>query len=134
MAWESTEGTTNSGAVEFQDAGGTKTRLTLSLEYQPEGLVEKVSDLLHVVSRQAEHDLKKFKAFIEHEGHATGAWRKSIPETEATRFGHHFDQTGGLVDFGGESDETADGETYSAAERKARSRDQGYIPPTPGVY
>ncbi|MCU1518508.1 MAG: cyclase, partial [Pseudarthrobacter sp.] len=32
VAWESTEGATNSGAVEFQDAGGTKTRLTLSLE------------------------------------------------------------------------------------------------------
>ncbi|QDG68561.1 hypothetical protein NIBR502772_22220 [Pseudarthrobacter sp. NIBRBAC000502772] len=38
-----------------------KTELSLTLEYQPEGMVGKVGDLLHVVARQAEHDLKKFK-------------------------------------------------------------------------
>ncbi|WP_426228519.1 SRPBCC family protein [Pseudarthrobacter sp. DSP2-3-2b1] len=146
VAWTSTEGATNSGAVDFQDAGGNKTQLSLTLEYQPEGIVEKVGDLLHVVARQAEHDLKKFKEFIEHEGHATGAWRKSVPGSEsgttlgtaagASRFSHPFDQTNGLVDFEGESDETAEGENYSAAERKARHRDEGYIlpPPTSGSF
>ncbi|HJW01425.1 MAG TPA: SRPBCC family protein [Arthrobacter sp.] len=132
VAWASTEGATNSGSVEFQDAGGDKTQLSLTLEYQPEGVVEKVGDLLHVVARQAERDLKKFKEFIEHEGHATGAWRKSVPDTVAARFSHPFDQTNGLVDVEGESDETAEGENYSPAERKARHRDEGYIPPNPG--
>ncbi|WP_066289532.1 SRPBCC family protein [Arthrobacter sp. B6] len=173
VAWASTEGATNSGAVDFQDAGGNKTQLSLTLEYQPEGVVEKVGDLLHVVARQAEHDLKKFKEFIEHEGHATGAWRKSVPGTAAgsaagtaagataagsaagtaaddtaggpaagetraagsefNRFAHPFDQTNGLVDFEGESDETAEGESYSSAERKARHRDEGNIPPISGT-
>ncbi len=79
VAWASTGGVTNSGAVEFSDAGGNRTEVTLTLEYLPEGMLERVGDLLHVVGRQAEHDLKKFKEFIEHEGHATGAWRKSVP-------------------------------------------------------
>ncbi|MET4592598.1 SRPBCC family protein [Arthrobacter sp. 754] len=141
VAWASTEGPTNSGVVEFQDVDGNKTQLSLTLEYQPAGMVEKVGDLLHVVARQAEHDLKKFKEFIEHEGHATGAWRKSVPGTAtgtasgtaagATRFAHLFDQTNGLVDFEGESDETPEGENYSAAERKARQRNEGYILPPP---
>lgn len=150
VAWASTEGATNSGAVEFQDAGGNKTQLTLTLEYQPEGMVEKVGDLLHVVARQAEHDLKKFKEFIEHEGHATGAWRKSVPGTDTgatssagetggataptSRFAHPFDQTNGLVDFEGESDETAEGESYSSSERKHRhDRDDRFIPPNPNL-
>ncbi len=149
VAWASTEGATNSGAVDFQDAGGNKTQLSLTLEYQPEGMVEKVGDLLHVVARQAEHDLKQFKAFIEHEGHATGVWRKSVPGTAAgatsatgetgaataptSRVAHPFDQTNGLVDFEGESDETAEGENYSSAERRHRhNRDDRLLPPNPG--
>lgn len=142
VAWASTEGATNSGAVDFKDAGGNKTQLSLTLEYQPERIVEKVGDLLHVVARQAEHDLKKFKEFIEHEGHAAGAWRKSVPATEtgapsgtaagANRFSHPFDQTNGLVDFEGESDETAEGETRSAAERREEDPVKGTIPPLGG--
>lgn len=83
VAWAATAGATNSGAVEFSDAGNNRTELTLTLEYQPEGMVEKMGDLLHMVGRQAEHDLKQFKKFIESEGHATGAWRKTIPGATA---------------------------------------------------
>ncbi|WP_461172768.1 hypothetical protein [Arthrobacter sp. Z1-9] len=102
-----------------------------------------MGSLLHVVGRQAEHDLKKFKEFIEHEGHATGAWRAPIPRTAAgtaataeptteprpyNRFEHPFDQTGGLVDFEGESDETAEGENYSSTARKNRHNGEGIAP------
>jgi uncharacterized membrane protein len=146
VAWASTEGAANAGSIQFRDLGGNRTELALTLEYQPAGVVEKVGDLLHVVGRQAEHDLKKFKIFIEHEGHAAGAWRETIPGTAAetlterrpySRFEHPFDQTGGLVDLEGESDETAEGENYSSAERRSRQHDQGYIPPyggTPGQF
>ncbi|MBT2532748.1 SRPBCC family protein [Arthrobacter sp. ISL-48] len=80
VAWAATEGATNAGAVEFEDVGGGQTSLRLTLEYDPEGWVEKVGDKLHVVERQAEADLKKFKEFIEHEGYASGAWRGSVNE------------------------------------------------------
>ncbi|QHK20675.1 cyclase [Pseudarthrobacter psychrotolerans] len=159
VAWASTEGATNSGTVEFSDAGGNKTQLSLTLEYQPEGMVEKVGDLLHVVARQAEHDLKKFKDFIEHEGHATGAWRESVPgatgaasatTSDATtsstaesvtgdvrpadnRFAHPFDQTGGLVDLEGESDGSAEGEIHSRGERRAPKPGGGTTPPLGGT-
>jgi hypothetical protein len=79
VAWASTGGVTNSGAVEFSDTGGNRTEVALTLEYLPEGMLERVGELLHVVGRQADHDLKKFKNLIEHEGHATGAWRKLSP-------------------------------------------------------
>jgi len=145
VAWAATAGATNSGAVEFEDAGGGRTSLKLTLEYQAEGVVEKVGDLLHIVARQAEHDLKKFKEFIEHEGHATGAGPASVPggaeipaDTATTgpeynRFAHPVDQTNGLVDFEGESDETAEGENYSAAEReREQHRRDGKLPPMGG--
>jgi uncharacterized protein YndB with AHSA1/START domain len=80
VAWAATEGATNAGAVTFEDVGGGQTSVRLSLEYEPEGLVEKVGDKLNVVERQAEADLQRFKEFIESEGYATGAWRGSINE------------------------------------------------------
>ena len=78
IAWAATEGATNAGAVTFEDVGGDQTSLTLVLEYEPEGFLEKVGDTLNIVERQAEGDLERFKAFIESEGYASGAWRGSV--------------------------------------------------------
>ena len=81
VAWAATEGATNAGAVTFDDVGGDQTSVSLVLEYDPEGLVEKVGDKLNVVEKQAEKDLERFKEFIESEGYATGAWRGSVEST-----------------------------------------------------
>ena len=78
VAWAATQGATNAGSVTFEDLGGDQTSVTLFLEYEPEGLVEKAGDALNIVERQAEGDLDRFKAFIESEGYATGAWRGSV--------------------------------------------------------
>jgi ribosome-associated toxin RatA of RatAB toxin-antitoxin module len=78
VAWAATSGATNAGAVSFEDLGGDQCRVTLNLEYEPEGLVEKAGDALNIVERQAQSDLDKFKSFIESEGYATGAWRGTV--------------------------------------------------------
>lgn len=80
VAWAATEGATNAGSVTFEDLGGGQTSVQLSLEYEPEGVVEKIGDKLNVVEKQAESDLDRFKAFIEDEGYATGAWRGTVGE------------------------------------------------------
>ena len=80
VAWAATEGATNAGAVTFEDVGGGQTSVHLSLEYEPEGLLEKVGDKLNVVENQAEGDLDRFKAFIESERYASGAWRGAVNE------------------------------------------------------
>ena len=80
VSWAATEGATNAGEVTFEDIGGGQTSVHLSLEYEPEGLVEKVGDKLNVIENQAEGDLDRFKAFIEAEGYASGAWRGSVNE------------------------------------------------------
>jgi polyketide cyclase/dehydrase/lipid transport protein len=77
IAWAATEGATNAGTVTFQDLGG-RTVVHLSLEYEPEGLVEKVGDTLNVVENRAKGDLERFQAFVESEEYATGAWRGSV--------------------------------------------------------
>jgi carbon monoxide dehydrogenase subunit G len=78
VAWAATEGATNAGAVYFTNAGPSRTAVTLELEYEPEGLVEKAGDALRVIERQAESDLERFKSFIESRGTESGAWRGEV--------------------------------------------------------
>ena len=46
----------------------TATRITLRLDYDPEGMVETTGDKLGFVSRRVEGDLERFKDFIEESG------------------------------------------------------------------
>jgi hemerythrin superfamily protein/carbon monoxide dehydrogenase subunit G len=80
VAWAATEGATNAGAVYFEPVGGGRTRVTLYLDYEPEGLVEKVGDAVNVVERQATGDLERFKTFIEERGTETGGWRGEVAD------------------------------------------------------
>jgi carbon monoxide dehydrogenase subunit G len=78
VAWAATSGATNAGAVRFEPSGAGSTMVHLTLEYEPEGLVEQVGDKLGIVQRQIDNDLKRFKSLIEDQGYASGAWRGSI--------------------------------------------------------
>jgi uncharacterized protein YndB with AHSA1/START domain len=80
VAWAATEGATNAGAVFFHSLGPERTSVRLSLEYEPEGLVEKAGDKLSIVEKQAESDLERFKTFIEKRGYESGGWRGSVNE------------------------------------------------------
>jgi len=75
VAWAATTGATNAGAVFFDEVGADRTRVRLTLEFEPEGLVERIGDVLDIVDRQAVADLDRFKEFIEGQGSAAGGWR-----------------------------------------------------------
>ena len=52
IAWAATAGATNAGAVRFDPAGPSSTVVHLTLEYEPEGVIEQVGDKLGIVERQ----------------------------------------------------------------------------------
>jgi len=78
VAWRSTSGAKNDGRVSFESLGANRTRVTLELEVEPEGAVEKAGDALGFVERQVEGDLRRFKEFIESRGTPTGGWRGEV--------------------------------------------------------
>jgi uncharacterized protein YndB with AHSA1/START domain len=80
VAWAAVGGATNAGAVTFTPMGQSSTLVRLSLDFEPEGLVEKAGDALNLVGRQAESDLEKFKTWFEARGLETGGWRGSVNE------------------------------------------------------
>ena len=81
VSWRSTDGTKNDGTVAFASIGTDRTQVTLRLDFEPEGAVEKAGDMLRLVEAQAAVDLEKFKEFIEHREAETGAWRGSVQPT-----------------------------------------------------
>ena len=78
VAWRSTTGAKNNGAIRFEKVREDVTRVMLELDYEPEGLVENVDSHLGIVSSRVEGDLKRFKSFIEKRGTETGAWRGEV--------------------------------------------------------
>ncbi len=81
IVWRSNSGSRNHGTVWFDRASDRQTRVTLEVEYEPEGMVENVGDALGVVRRRVLGDLERFKDFIEQRGVETGAWRGRVPQT-----------------------------------------------------
>ena len=78
IAWRSVDGAGNGGIVTFEPVGAEATRVSLQMQFEPEGVAETVGDKLGFVSKQAEGDLKRFKSFIEERGNETGAWRGEV--------------------------------------------------------
>jgi uncharacterized membrane protein len=80
VAWTSTTGAKNAGVVTFHHLDENLTRVTLQLDYEPEGVVENVGSALGFVDRRVQGDLERFKKFIESRGQETGAWRGEIEQ------------------------------------------------------
>lgn len=82
IAWRSTEGAENSGAVLFQPVNQKRTQITLRLDVDPKGIVENIGDAIGAVDRRTRGDLERFKDYIEGRGRAMGAWRGEIHGSE----------------------------------------------------
>ena len=81
IAWQSIDGTPNSGKVNFEPLNPQTTRITLTIQYEPEGILEKAGDVLGIPSGRVESDLKRFRDFIEEKGGETNGWRGTIGTT-----------------------------------------------------
>ena len=78
ISWRSISGPGNGGTVTFQQIDPQRTRVTLRMEYDPKGFVENTANMLGVIDRRIEGDMKRFRDFIEERGQETGAWRGDV--------------------------------------------------------
>lgn len=84
IAWNSTSGADNAGAVNFHRLDDEKTRITLTMDVDPEGVLENVGNAIGVPERQVEGDLERFKRFIEGRAVPTGAWRGTVEQDDVS--------------------------------------------------
>lgn len=82
IAWVSKDKPRHAGKVTFESLGRDLCRVTVELEWEPEGLVERTGAAAHVDEQQVSADLLRFKEFIESRGIETGAWRSAVDRGE----------------------------------------------------
>jgi uncharacterized membrane protein len=85
IAWRSLTGAEHGGAVLFQALPEGKTRVTMRMQYNPEGVTENVGDALGFVGRRVQGDLERFRDLIEERGRASGGWRGEIHGSQVRR-------------------------------------------------
>jgi uncharacterized membrane protein len=78
IAWTSTDGRENAGAVDFHPLGADRCQILVSMDADPRGAIEKVADVSGMARRQVRGDLERFKEMIEARGAESGAWRGSV--------------------------------------------------------
>ncbi|MGW0521990.1 SRPBCC family protein [Crossiella sp. NPDC003009] len=77
ISWTVVSGPKHRGTVSFTPQG-TETKVSLRIEFEPEGAAEKIGDTLGLVQTRVRGDLGRFKEFIERRGHETGGWRGQV--------------------------------------------------------
>ena len=83
VSWTNVDGAMNRGTVTFDRVAPGATKVTLALDFEPEGVVENVGDKLGIVAGKARGDLERFREFITARGMETGAWRGEVRDGEA---------------------------------------------------
>jgi len=79
VAWTSTNGEVDhAGVVTFHKLSDLTSRVTVQLDWEPEGVLETVGSVVGVDSHAVKQELKHFKEFIEAQGLETGAWRGDV--------------------------------------------------------
>jgi uncharacterized membrane protein len=80
IAWKATTGKGNAGIVTFHRLEDQRCKLMLQLDWQSEGMLEKLGSLLGQDERKVKGDLERFKELIENRGNETGAWRGEVEQ------------------------------------------------------
>jgi len=83
ISWRSTGGLHNGGAVTFEPAdSGSRTVVHVEMEYEPEGITEKIGSALSVDEGVVKADLGRFKDLVEKRQTPTGEWEGRVQSGE----------------------------------------------------
>jgi uncharacterized membrane protein len=84
IAWRTVDGTHQAGVVTFHRLDDRLTRVTLQMDHEPEGVVEKVGEAVGAIESRVKGDMEKFKQFIESRGREEGGWRGDVGRSPQT--------------------------------------------------
>ena len=85
IEWNSTEGLAHTGVVTFHKLSDRLTRIEISLDVEPHGMLEKMGRGMRFTKRAVRADLHRFKALIELDEESEGGWRGTIEDGKVKR-------------------------------------------------
>jgi uncharacterized membrane protein len=78
VAWKATGGKENAGVVTFHRLAEDRSKVTVQMDYDPEGVVESLGSAVGADERRVKGDLERFKDLVESRGRESGAWRGEV--------------------------------------------------------
>ncbi|HSN06004.1 MAG TPA: SRPBCC family protein [Candidatus Angelobacter sp.] len=87
IAWQSVSGPRQAGSVRFAPLDPDRTRVTLTMDFEPQGFTENVGEGVGAVGSSVADSLERFKEYIEDRGYAEGGWRGHIADGEPVQNG-----------------------------------------------
>src|SRR5204863_47397 len=125
IAWKSVSGTQHSGVISFHRLDKNLTRVLVTLDFVPTGLIEKMASGMRFVKRAVQADLARFKAYVEF-GDVKGLEYKSTPaEMEQNQDGDEDEESGDKQEAqgrGGDDNSESDDDRNRDAEREDRAK------------
>jgi uncharacterized membrane protein len=85
IEWNTTEGLGHTGVVTFHKLSDRLTRIEISLDIEPHGMLEKMGRGMRFTKRAVRADLHRFKALIELDEESEGGWRGTIEDGKVKR-------------------------------------------------
>lgn len=86
VAWKSLEGEVDhAGVVTFHRLDANRTLVTVQMEWEPHGALQKAGSMLSYDKFQVRRDIERFKQYIESRGVETGSWRGDVPSPDQRR-------------------------------------------------
>ena len=119
IAWKTTSGMSHKGVVSFHKLDNNLTRVMVTMEFEPNGMMEKMASGLRFVKRAVQADLARYKAYVEMED-AKGIEYRPVREDD-----ERDDQDGSGDSRRGRSDSGGDDAEREKDRRERQSRREG---------
>jgi uncharacterized membrane protein len=85
IEWDVSQGLAHIGVVTFHELSQRLTRIEVTLDVEPDSLVEKAARGMRFIKRAARGDLHRFKAYVELNEEAEDGWRGTIEHGDVKR-------------------------------------------------
>jgi uncharacterized membrane protein len=85
VEWDVSEGFSHTGVVTFHELSDRLTRIELTMDVEPDNLIDKASRGMRFVKRAVRGDLHRFKAYVELNEEAENGWRGTIEDGKVKR-------------------------------------------------
>lgn len=115
IVWKTTQGTSHTGIISFHRLDSRLTRVMVTLDFHPSGMLEKMASGLRFVKRAVQADLARFKAYAE------------LGEAEDVEYTHEATTEAGSEgdeDEGAQARSNGRGENGEAEERSREELDK----------
>jgi uncharacterized membrane protein len=123
IVWKTTSGMSHKGVVSFHRLSDNLTRVMVDMEFEPNGIMEKMASGLRFVKRAVQADLARYKAYVEMED-AKGIEYRAVRDDDDDKQEKQGKQDNGSNGSGGSDDGKDDAERGNERRERESRRDE----------